>query len=98
MAVIVVIITPPDVSLTFAGSVSWVLGRAVLCAENYGLKNYWIALSSIALTKFLLTGFEKHLISLFLNDLSGYKIWYNKEAAHHLKAMRRFDDRVTVFL
>jgi hypothetical protein len=65
--------------------------------ENYVLKNYWVAWSCTALTNFLLTGFGKVLTSLLLNGSKGSKIGYNKEAAHHLKAMRRFDDRVTVF-
>lgn len=67
-------------------------------AENYGLKNYWIALSSTALTNFLLTGFGKSQASLPLNGSKGYKVGYNKRTAHRLRAMRRPDVRVFTFL
>ena len=66
MVVIVVIITPPDRSLVFVGSVSWLFWRAVLCAEKYGLKIYWMALHCTVWTNFLLTGFRKTLLSLLL--------------------------------
>ena len=89
MVVIVVIITPPDRSLIFVGSVSRLFGRAVLRAEKSGLESYWMALHCTVWTNFLLTGFRKSLRSLLL-ILNRLQILTTiKEAAHRSKAMRR---------
>lgn len=67
----VVIVTPPDRSLVFVGSVARLFWRAVLCAEKYGLESYWMALHCAVWTNFLLTGFEKSLCSFPLMAQGG---------------------------
>lgn len=64
MLVMVVIVTPPDRSLVFAGSVSRLFWRAVLYVKKYGLGSYWMALHCTMWTNFLLAGFDK---SMFLS-------------------------------